>query len=138
MTNNHADAELLALEAKLVDEYTAMDAKRGITDDEVNEWTARLDVVERQFARMPAHTLDGVAAKLRRLKYSKGPGGDALPEKPLVRTALAGLERVIEARGQTETDAELLRLGDEHKTFLGEVGAGGHDDAKGDPWGVSG
>ncbi len=29
-------------------------------------------------------------------------------------------------------DAELLRLGDEHKTFLGEIDAGGHDDAKGD------
>jgi len=34
-------------------------------------------------------------------------------------------------------DAELLRLGDEHKTFLGEIDAGGHDDAKGDPWGIS-
>jgi len=29
-------------------------------------------------------------------------------------------------------DAELLRLGDEHKTFLGEIDAGEHDDAKGD------
>ncbi len=35
-------------------------------------------------------------------------------------------------------DAELLRLGDEHKTFLDEIDAGGHDDAKGDQWGVSG
>ena len=89
------DDELLALEAKLVSEYTAMDAKRGITDDESDKWTDRLDVLERQFADMPAHTLDGVAAKLRRLDYSNHRGGGTLPEKPLVRTALAGVEHLI-------------------------------------------
>ncbi len=94
-TGNHADAELLALEAKLMDEYAAMEAKRGKTDDEVDEWADRLDVLERQFADMPAHTLDGVAAKLRRLDYSNHRGGNTLPEIPLVRTALAGVERLI-------------------------------------------
>ena len=94
MTAN-PDAELLTLEAKLVDEYTVMDAKRGKTDDEVDEWTDRLLVLERQFADMPAHTLDGVAAKLRRLDYSNHRGGGTLPEKPLVRTALAGVEHLI-------------------------------------------
>ncbi len=33
---------------------------------------------------------------------------------------------------KTETDAVLLRLGDEHKTFLDEINTGGHRDAKGD------
>ena len=94
MTAN-PDAELLTLEAKLVDEYTALQAMRGKTDDEVDEWADRLDVLERQFADMPAHTLDGVAAKLRRLDYSNHRGGGTLPEKPLVRTALAGVERLI-------------------------------------------
>ena len=95
MTNNHPDAVLLALEAKLVDEYTALDAKRGKTDDEVDEWADRLDVLERQFADMPAHTLDGVAAKLRRLDYSNHRGGGTLPEIPLIKTALAGVEHLI-------------------------------------------
>ena len=89
------DAELLALEAKLVDEYTALDAKRGKTDDDVDEWAARLDVLEGQFAAMPAHTLDGVAAKPRRLDYSNHRGGGTLPEEALVTTALAGVERLI-------------------------------------------
>ena len=97
--SNGPDAGLFALEAKLDDEYTAMDAKRGITDDEVNQWTDRLGVLEQQFANMPAHTLDGVAAKLRRLHYSKHRGGGTLPETALVTTALAGLEQAIEAGG---------------------------------------
>lgn len=125
-TVNHPDAELLALETHIVAEYTAMDAKKGKTDDETDAWVDRLDVLERQFANMPVLTLDGVAAKLRRAgtECTGDWGGQ------LVKTALVGLERVLEARGQT--DAELLRLGDEHKTFLGEIDAGGHDDAKGD------
>ena len=94
-TENHADADLLALEAKLVDEYTALDAKRGKTDDEVDEWADRMDVMERLFAEMPVHTLDGVAAKLRRLHYSKHEGGEALPEKLLVTTALEGVEHLF-------------------------------------------
>ncbi len=49
-TGNHADADLLALEGKLIEEYTAFEAKRGKTDDEVDEWTNRMDVMERQFA----------------------------------------------------------------------------------------
>ncbi len=89
------DDELLALEAKLVDEYATLDAKRGKTDDEVDEWADRLDVLERQFADMPAHTLDGVAAKLRRLDYSNHRGGGTLPEEALATTALAGVERLI-------------------------------------------
>jgi len=53
----------------------------------------------------------------------------------------SGLSFGVRTHDQLETDphgdAELLRLGDEHKTFLGEIDAGGHDDAKGDPWGIS-
>ncbi len=100
------DDELLALEAKLVDEYTAIDAKRGKTDDESDEWTDRLDVLERQFADMPAHTLDGVAAKLRRLDYSNHRGGGTLPEEALVTTALLRLEQIICANPLNE----LVRL----------------------------
>ena len=91
------DDELLALEAKLVDEYAAMEAKRGKTDDEVDDWVDRMNVLERQFAKMPVFTLDGVAAKLRRLHYSKHDGGEALPEKLLVKTALEGVERLFAA-----------------------------------------
>ncbi len=97
--DNRADDELLTLETKLVDANAVFEAKKGKTDDEVEEFTARMYVLEWQFARMPAHTLDGVAAKLRRLHYSKHRGGGTLPEKPLVRTALAGLEQAIEAGG---------------------------------------
>ena len=85
------DDELLALEERLIDEYTAMDAKKGKTDDEINEWTMRLDVLERQFANMPALTLDGVAAKLRRARAEcTGDWGEQL-----AKTALAGVERLI-------------------------------------------
>ena len=93
--DNRADAELLALEGNLIDECAAFEAKRGKTDDEVDEWVDRMNVLERQFADMPAHTLDGVAAKLRRLYYSKYNGGGALPEKLLVKTALEGVERLF-------------------------------------------
>ena len=93
--NANPDAGLLALEVKLVSEYTALDAKRGKTDDEVDEWADRLDVLERQFADIPAHTLHGVAAKLRRLDYSNHRGGGTLPEIPLIKTALAGVEHLI-------------------------------------------
>ena len=89
------DTELLALEAKLVAEYTTMDATRGKTDDENDAWSDRLLVLEGQFADMPAHTLDGVAAKLRRLDYSNHRGGGTLPEEALVTTALAGVEHLI-------------------------------------------
>ena len=93
--NANPDAELLALEGNLIDECTAFEAKRGKTDDEVDEWTNRMDVMERQFAEMPVHTLDGVAAKLRRLHYSKHEGGEALPETVLVNTAFVGLEHIM-------------------------------------------
>ena len=92
-TGNHPDAELLALETHIVAEYTAMDAKKGKTNDETDAWVDRLDVLERQIADMPAHTLDGVAAKLRRAgKECTGDWGGQL-----VKTALAGLEQVIKA-----------------------------------------
>ena len=94
MTAN-PDAELLALEAKLVDEYAAMEAKRGKTDDEVNEWTARLDILERQFADMPAHTLNGVAAKLRLAEEWTGEGCTGDWGEQLVRQALEAVERLI-------------------------------------------
>ena len=94
-SDNHPDGELLALEAKLVDEYTAMDAKRGMTDDEINEWTARLDVLELQFAEMPVHTLDGVAAKLRRAEVLAGTGFIGVWGGQLAKTALASVERLI-------------------------------------------
>ncbi len=91
MTDNRPDAELLALEAKLVDEYTALEATKGKTSDETDAWVDRLDVLERQFANMPALTLDGVAAKLRRAgaECTGDWGGQ------LVKTALETVERLV-------------------------------------------
>lgn len=94
MTAN-PDDELLALEAKLVDEYATMEVKKGKTDDEVDEWTARLDILEQQFADMPAHTLNGVAAKLRRAEEWTGEGCTGDWGEQLVRQARETVERLI-------------------------------------------
>jgi len=106
-TAPHGDAALLDLEAELVHEYAEWKAKR-IKDDEGDEWGDRVAEMGERFAEMPVHTLSGVAAKLRCLRHLLvNDGALRTDDISLVGTALAGLERVIGARGQTEDGQSL-------------------------------
>ena len=96
---SRADAELLPLEADIVKEYADWKAGR-IKDDEADEYGERVSEMEQRFAKMPAHTLSGVAAKLRHLRRLLVDDGTLRSgDISLVETALAGLEQVIGARG---------------------------------------
>jgi len=93
----HGDAELLAIAAEIGAEHADWKAGR-IKDDEADEYGERVSEMEQRFAKMPAHTLSGVAAKLRHLRYLLVDDGTVRDHDiPLVETALAGLERVLEA-----------------------------------------
>ena len=59
--DNHADTELLPLEADIVKEYADWKAGR-VKDDEADEYGERVSEMELRFAEMPVHTLPGVAA----------------------------------------------------------------------------
>ncbi len=97
--DNHADTELLPLEADIVKEYADWKAGR-VKDDEADEYGERVSEMEQRFAKMPAHTLSGVVAKLRHLRRLLVDDGTLRSgDISLVETALAGLEQVIGARG---------------------------------------
>ena len=95
--DNHPDAELLALGAEIVHEQAEWKAKR-IKDDEADEWADRVAGMEMRFAEMPAHTLSGVAAKLRHLHHLLVNDGTVRDHDiNLVKTSLAVVEGVNKA-----------------------------------------
>ncbi len=95
----HADAELLAVAAEIGAEHADWKAGR-VKDDEADEYGERVSEMEQRFAKMPAHTLSGVVAKLRHLRRLLVDDGTLRSgDISLVETALAGLEQVIGARG---------------------------------------
>ena len=98
--DNHADAELLALEAEIVYEYAAWTAGK-VKDDEAEEHGERVSDMGQRFAVMPAHTLSGVAAKLRHLRYLLVNDGTLRTRDiSLVETALAAVEQANKAEGE--------------------------------------
>ena len=96
MTAN-PDAELLALEAEIVSEHADWKAGR-VKDDEADEYGERVSEMEQRFAKMPAHTLSGVAAKLRHLRRLLVDDGTLRTgDISLVETALAAVEHANKA-----------------------------------------
>ena len=85
--------------------------------------------IEKRIAETPATTLFGVVTKLRYVNETED-GYVFYTSESTIKTALAGAERLLEQ--SQEADADLLRLGDEHKTYLDELHAGKHRDAEGD------
>lgn len=92
-----ADAGLLALEAEINAEYATWKAGT-FTDDESDEYGERVAEMEQRFAKMPAHTLSGVAAKLRHLRRLLVDDGTLCTHDiPLVETSLAAVEQTNKA-----------------------------------------
>ena len=95
--SQEGDAELLGLEAKINAEYAAWKAG-GVTDDESDEYGERVSDMEQRFAEMPAHTLSGVAGKLRHLRWLLVDDGTLRTRDiSLVETALAAVEQANKA-----------------------------------------
>lgn len=97
MTDNHPDAELLALEAEIIHEEAEWKANR-IKDDEAEEHGERVAEMHQRFAEMPACTLSGVEAKLRHLRHALVDDGTLRTDDIiLVQTALAAVEQANKA-----------------------------------------
>ena len=98
--SQEADAGLLALEVEIVNEHA--DWKAGkVKDDEAEEHGERVSDMDQRFAEMPAHTLSGVAAKLRHLRrLLVNDGTVRTGDIVLVETALAAVEQANKARGE--------------------------------------
>ena len=95
--SNELDAGLLALEAEIVREHAGWKAGR-VEDDEADEYGERVCEMEQRFAEMPVHTLSGVAAKLRQLRYLLVDDGTLRNgDISLVETALAAVEQANKA-----------------------------------------
>ena len=98
MTDNHPDAELLALGAEIAKEYADIKTKKGVADDEAEKWGDHVSEMEQRFAEMPVHTLSGVVAKLGSLRdFLVDDGALRSGDIALVETALAAVERVNKA-----------------------------------------
>ena len=97
--SQEADAELLALGARIINEQA--DWKAGkVKDDEAEEHGERVSDMEQRFAEMPAHTLSGVVAKLRHLRHLLVDDGTVRSSDiVLVETALAAVEQANRAGG---------------------------------------
>ena len=97
--SQEGDAALLALDARIADEYA--DWKAGkVKDDEAVEYGDRVAEMEQRFAKMPVHTLSGAAAKLRHLRRLLVDDGTLRTHDiPLVETALAAVEQANKAGG---------------------------------------
>ena len=90
---DNRDAELLALERELVRSIDAFNAAGNISDEEFNRRGAYNGALESRIAEMPAKTVDGVAVKLRRLRYIID-DDDGMWTNELMETSIAALERL--------------------------------------------
>ena len=90
---DNPDAELLALEGELVRAIDAFNAAGNISDEEFNRRGAYTSALESRIAEMPAKTADGVAVKLRRLRYIIN-DDDGMWTNELMETSIAALERL--------------------------------------------
>ena len=143
-SDSELDAPLLRLAAEYIALYNEINAGLATVDGDVPDKTAdRVSAMEEQITLLPVpYTLPGVAALLRVKAACIGTRWPDQIEDRIVLSALNALERYIAGKGEEEVvrrvpsipepDAKLLRLNAEYRTFLGEINAGRHNDAKGE------
>lgn len=129
----HGDETLLALEARIIateaflnteGQFDAVPASEGGNGKQ----SETLMEMDQRLALMPAQTIFGIRAKLRRLCRSIQAGVKPNPEieGAMVESAVCDVNRLMGISVGKCADTDLLRKGDEYVVLFKEITAGQH------------